>query len=1230
MAKNKISVDLEVDDKGSLKKVSNSADKASKSLDKVAKGSSTADRNIKGVAGASSNASKNFSKMSQGMGGLVGAYAALAAQTFAISAAFNFLKSAGDLKVLEASQQSYASNTGLAMKVLANDIVSATNATINFQDASQAAAIGTAAGLSPGQLKSLGKAASDLSVTLGRDVTDSFNRLVRGVTKAEPELLDELGIILRLKDAQEEYARTIGKSANELTQFEKSQAVANKVLQEASRVAALAPEGVVNPYNQLGKAFDDILIKAKLLADQIVGPLAKVLTDTPGLAIASFGLLLKGPLAAMGVSFKDMASQARLNAKEQVAAAVKAQEAYRATRLTIQSTTAAVREQAAAALAAGSQSKILQQFASGGIMTPQARATLKRALKAAEKNVNEHGIIIAGIFKGMDIKIVRDFQIAMKQLEVAEAGKVATTQRAAATISAAYATIAAVIARTSAFILTWGTRLLGAFGWFAIAVTGFQLLSNYMGWFKKDAEESADSLEPTRSRLADLNKEYEKFGETQEKLIKAGRSNEVFSNVATKSSMLSSDEFSSTLKMSKEYNKLLQKRNKIVRLAAANQDNMSRSTRREFNNALVRNKAELDTNKEAKKFIDDEINAINQVIRLTGMKPKFALDYLAVLNGTANATEQEAQAIRNTFQERGNLIKQSTRLIAEAEAASSDWVRSLAPLSQGDIGVRNIQLAIDNLNEQANSGIRITDEQLKSLRKLSATKKLMVAFEKEINAAKLASIALDTAQENQLRNLESSYNGIINVAYDILRAEAEITAKQNRIDNLTELTELSEEENNARNREIELLEQKIVLDKARLETTRQEGDYLGRILQTSREIKQIRLSSEVMSQAKEYLNILKTQVDLDKQSLDARIALSKIRMARQERRESTEPFAFLDKQERNAQNAYDLESGLLKSKIAQLTAEADMKRQMVSMEFVLLDAKLRVSELELRNRAEADGLREGEKETLLALASATEAQRQLSADTLGARLGIITEQQSVAIANAVEEVDKLKFANEQLSDTNVLLLDIQTNFASGFSEAFSSIIQGTASVKDAFRNMAMNVLKSLSDIISQMLVAKIIQSSLGFFGGGGPAINTSALSAGSGLGPTSTPGFTLPGITGAATGGVFSQGKKMSGYATGGIASGSKTGYPAVLHGTEAVVPLPNGRSIPVDMSGSVGQNNNVTVNVAIDSNGNASTNTEQSSAEAGNMGNLIAKAVQKELQNQKRSGGILSPYGVA
>lgn len=44
-----------------------------------------------------------------------------------------------------------------------------------------------------------------------------------------------------------------------------------------------------------------------------------------------------------------------------------------------------------------------------------------------------------------------------------------------------------------------------------------------------------------------------------------------------------------------------------------------------------------------------------------------------------------------------------------------------------------------------------------------------------------------------------------------------------------------------------------------------------------------------------------------------------------------------------------------------------------------------------------------------------------------------------------------------------------------------------------------------------------------------------------------------------------------SGFRNGGIVSGPESGYKATLHGTEAVVPLPDNRSIPVEMSGTSG-----------------------------------------------------------
>jgi hypothetical protein len=167
----------------------------------------------------------------------------------------------------------------------------------------------------------------------------------------------------------------------------------------------------------------------------------------------------------------------------------------------------------------------------------------------------------------------------------------------------------------------------------------------------------------------------------------------------------------------------------------------------------------------------------------------------------------------------------------------------------------------------------------------------------------------------------------------------------------------------------------------------------------------------------------------------------------------------------------------------------------------------------------------------------------------------------------------------------------------------------------------------IAQIITKMLVMKMVNS-LAIFGGGGgvgggvdtsAAINTSAGTAIAKKGGRFGPAY--------ANGGYSS---KKNNFSRGGMARGSQSGYAATLHGNEAVVPLPDNRSIPVTLNGAGGQNNNVTVNVSMDSSGNAQQNTQQDGAQAGKLGNMIANAVQQELQFQKRSGGILNPYGVA
>ncbi|SVC21758.1 uncharacterized protein METZ01_LOCUS274612, partial [marine metagenome] len=221
--------------------------------------------------------------MSQGItSGIVPAYAVLAANIFAITAAFGFMKRAADLKALQDSQVEYAKSTGQALGSVTNRLREASNGMLGFQEAAEAAAIGTAKGFSVSQLEDLAVGATKVSKALGRDFTDSFDRLVRGISKAEPELLDELGITLRLEKATTDYALALGKNADALTDVERSQAVLVSVQKQLNDQFGEV-SGAANPFTRLAKTFEDVTKTVTELFLPAFSSIANILANNAGI-----------------------------------------------------------------------------------------------------------------------------------------------------------------------------------------------------------------------------------------------------------------------------------------------------------------------------------------------------------------------------------------------------------------------------------------------------------------------------------------------------------------------------------------------------------------------------------------------------------------------------------------------------------------------------------------------------------------------------------------------------------------------------------------------------------------------------------------------------------------------------------------------------------------------------------------------------------------------------------
>ena len=245
----------------------------------------------KGVIGATSSGTKAFSKMTDGLtGGLVPAYAAVAANIFAITAAFGALERAADFQVMIDSAEALTTQTGRSLTTLSKEMQSLTGNAISMKEAMTSASIAASAGFDDSTIKNLTTAARNASVALGRDMTDSLNRVFKGAIKAEPELLDELGIILRLEPATKKYAAAIGKSVKDLTTFEKQQAIVNEVIDQAEEKFGLLANVDTNVYTQLASNFTDITTAMLGFINILAAPVLSLFVDN--IELLAIGVLL--------------------------------------------------------------------------------------------------------------------------------------------------------------------------------------------------------------------------------------------------------------------------------------------------------------------------------------------------------------------------------------------------------------------------------------------------------------------------------------------------------------------------------------------------------------------------------------------------------------------------------------------------------------------------------------------------------------------------------------------------------------------------------------------------------------------------------------------------------------------------------------------------------------------------------------------------------------------------
>ena len=1137
---NKIKIDIEVN--GKMQKATVSAKKLNEALKNTGISAHTADRRLKGAAQASANGSKNFSKMAQGItGGLVPAYATLAANIFAVTAAFNFLKNAAQFKLLEQAQASYFATTGTNLRSISRDLQEASNGFLTFQASAEAAAVGAAKGFTTADLESLVDGALVASAALGRSFQDSFDRLLRGVSKAEPELLDELGIILRLETATKKYAQANNLAVKSLTAYERGRAVLEEVQEQLKdNFGAINSANIRNPFEELAVTFDEIVKKFSKAILPVFEAFASIINSSAYAAIAVFGLfglsIAKAafPLEEMSSLMEDFDSKTQNMSENMTAGLDRVQAEIQQTKQGFEGLKAGASmnvQKFSTIQGNKTGSKILQKAAvDPASLTKKDKSQLARSLKAAEAQYKKHGKIKTGIFKGASAE---ELAIFKKDLKLMDQQKMRFYQRInlgwknAGANAKLYGVgtrkmlsglvgFAGKVGKGIGGALSKGIAMAGIFGIITMVVQAFMYLMKniysitlkILGFLDSFMQSGVGKAFSTI--IGGLITGVKMFIE-----ITAGRFADLISGVT--SAMASALEFLGADELAEKIKGVGAMPAQLVDAATAGLDTAidKISSISSGESSLVGSFADSDVGKSMATFEGDfkARDKRNKLLETEAEKVKELTEAVRALNEerknmslTDFQTEMASNRLISTTGVSARLGAISGASQAEKIARKGSFEELLSEMTRDGAAPQLNELYETLVNMSA------TDFATGGLERLAAS----IAAQEEKSAALVANYKDYNEQLDKASNIiPTAFRSMDNLDANIHQMKILRKSLTDAADGSEVVDQkLREAFGDATGREIDEFTEKLIGFRAEFDRIRESGQRIA---------------------------------------LDTAIA------------QSMTGFAKEDMLER------------LKLK--------EMENKLDSINLQLKMA-----------RADLDATEVGDPE------------RQKILD----RIDAYEHERAILRERKTQAEDDLTLMG-QLGDT------IGQTLQSSMQSAFQSLVEGTMTAKQAFASMAQSILKDIAAMITKMLVLKMLEATLGgspfgnFIGISNPKLSSNPNPTGFG---SIDEYFRYGGISKAPTG-----------YSAGGVAKGPQAGYPAMLHGTEAIVPLPNGKSIPVNLQGA-GQNNNVTVNVAVDGNGNAQQQTQ--GQDAGRLGAAIATAVQKELQNQKRAGGILSPYGTA
>ena len=261
-------------------------DELNKATRRAGKGTKRTTKNIdrqnnalKRMNGTGSSTTRGMAKMLSGMNPLTSAYASIAVNVYALSEAFRVVSEAANLsRLVEQTSKFSAAVSGVDVQNLAQGMRELSEHSLSVKESLAFATKGVAFNFTTKQLEKLTVGAKKASIALGINFTDAMDRVLRGISKQEIELFDELGVVTRLTPAFQTYADSIGKTIEQLTDYERQVALTNEVQgQLDERFSGI--DIAATAWEQLGAATQDTVTAGLQYIAEVLGPAAQILAD---------------------------------------------------------------------------------------------------------------------------------------------------------------------------------------------------------------------------------------------------------------------------------------------------------------------------------------------------------------------------------------------------------------------------------------------------------------------------------------------------------------------------------------------------------------------------------------------------------------------------------------------------------------------------------------------------------------------------------------------------------------------------------------------------------------------------------------------------------------------------------------------------------------------------------------------------------------------------------------